>query len=492
MPINPYDTYEAQFFRTSGREIRPSHVLSNISTPLDEEIKSWELKRVVSLGRVNYIPHLEGADARPAVLKALAMASPTLAACNKAYQTYAYKTSRLELVPNASVILNPEQDTRNISPQSRLQYNEFLIKTLGRKGHRELVKNILGKTIDNLLYYGNSWLEMRIDENAGFAVFQVYDGDWGRYLRPDNPDEKLGDRIVICEDFLNVNNNMEVNFEIIGAFPNFTRDPQTGILRTIIHSKTDAVGHNFYGLPYSSPCVMHQMKEYQSGLYGVVEHENQFTAKLFIESEATKYNEETIMDENGEPISAQKAMEMKRERFSRLFTNKGGGEDKKFPVMFAERYNGASPSTIFAIPQNSDSDFHKFSAEDSEAKILMTCGVNPIILNSKNGGLADSGNALYQAGLSFMETQVKALQEDALSGLRTALEFLEEAFNFPNPEMLTISLSPPAFLDTLKPKPVEQPQAPTNAQEAKPQLPQPQPQQNTSELNPTPDPIKPV
>lgn len=429
---------KAKWFLASENDKVYTGLMSEATTPIITEIKRYELEfghHFNNLGRVKFIPFLDGGDATVQFLGNMAATTPTLGSCNNLYMRY---LGRVLTVKKKSGHFDLEEEAQVISLQDKKDYTNFLSEFLGgEKGMVEL-KKAIQKAASNILVYGNACIEIirRSKGKAKAARIKPLNFTNFRYENTVK-DEDLGNWAIKCEDFMRVNYDYNIPYQRYAVFPNFSTFDD-GTERSILHIKNEVGDGEWYGLPYSTPALYSQFLEYQVLKFNSLAFNKKLLPEVVLFRPVTTY----AMDENTEDIKE------KIQRFNRKYTANASQDAREVLGMLDIEYpEKGTPPTIEQLKPTADTKYFEFVSSDSSSKIRSACGVNEILLE-KGGNNLSGGNALYQAALAFYSVQVTDFKEQVLPLFNDAIKDLLDWFGYDNKNDLVLDLKKPEFLET--------------------------------------------
>ena len=418
------------------------HLLSNMQSPLQVEMKKYQLEASRMVGRVPFIPFLDDGDATFTVLNNLLEVSPTHGACKDKFKKYMRPFDNIAFKRSMGLFLNEQQAETPITLSEFQEFQTALIDIFGEKGLMDL-SDAINREIENYLAYGNNIIELILTENGQARMAKLFAYDFGmfRYENSNNP-EDLGKYGYLCEDFKNVNYNMDVKYQRYSMYPLFEEWPD-GTLRCLIHTKDLTAGRHWYGIPFTFPSIYPQFMEFQAGKYTSVAMDNKFLASMIIETESPQQDIKT-------PAEEEAAARRKKEQFKQIYTNKGADNADQFPVVSMTRPFGAGPTVFKDIVSNFDADSHKLMYEVSEKQIMLSWGIHEAIFN-QGGSSLSGGNFFYEIALNFYYTSIQPAVDKCLSAIQIAIKEAQKWVGYDNPNNLAITLPMPEFINKLKP-----------------------------------------
>lgn len=417
------------------------HLLSNLQSPLQEEMKKYQLENNRIVGRVPFIPFLDEGDATFTVINNLIEVSPTHAACKLKYRDYMRPFNRISFKKRPDLFMIEQQEVGDIPISQSLEFKQAMFDMLGAKGVNDLSLAI-DREIENYLVYGNNICELILTEKGAARMAKIVSYDFGmfRYENTSNP-EDLGKYGYLCEDFANVNFNTDVKFQRYAMFPMMQEWPD-GTLRCLIHSYDPVAGRDWYGIPFSFASIYSQFLEFQAGKYTSVATDHKFLASMIIESEGAAQDIKTTNEQKAE------AAERVR-KFNEIYTMKGAGNALQSPVISLTRPPGSTPSTFKDIVSNFDAESHKLMYEVSEKQIIRSWGMHAALLE-QGGSSLSGGNFFYEIALNFYYTSIQPAVDKCLRSIQLALETAQKWVGYDNPNDLAVTLPMPEFIQKIK------------------------------------------
>lgn len=429
-------------------------LLSETNSPLQREFKKHEVKNSIQqLGRISFIPFMDGGDATNRVIIEMLELSTIQSACKNLYRSYMQANDKIELEKRTGFLGSKEIE---ISDSEKEEYSSQLFEAFGEQGLDDLQKAI-DREIENYLVYGNNITEIILFQQGSEKMGRIisYDFNYFRYEMPRDNTDDWGKYGFLCEDFKNVNLKSNVAYQKYSMYPNFT-EHEDGTLRCLLHTFKKEAGREWYGLPMHFSSIYSQYIQFQKAKYTSVALENKCLSPLIIEKEERQQDIKTD-DES----SLQLAQENRRFRDMYALGGSISNISNKAPLLIMERPYGASPSTFKDIPSNVDTDFYDLVHNQTSEQIMMSWGVHSGLFQRSNSALS-GGDLFTQIADTFYWTQVKSAQDKCMRGINTALKKVFEFVGYPNPNNLIMALPKPYFIEKLKP--ISEPPPQNNSQ----------------------------
>jgi len=292
--------------------------------------------------------------------------STTHGACIVSQRKFAFG-GKLQVTKNADSIFDFEEET--VSDELKKKFSKF-IKTirLNTTDIKQLSENIF----TSYKATGNAYFTMTRSETLGVKSVSLnfYQPDTCCYIDTKKSQDKLI-AISNCWEYDYLEKNPPT---IVPLYPNFIKR-RSGEEVTMFHLKDTT---DWYGRPDSISSYLYQYREFQDVNYLMLECDNGFTGKVFIEVE------------DGDPelddVDAPDQLDDIIEQFENSFTNKG---DNPLSIMFMTRPTGAQQAYIHQFKPNTNEKFFEISSDISERKILISHSWSARLLGeSKAAGLS--------------------------------------------------------------------------------------------------------
>lgn len=417
------------------------HLLSNMQSPLQQEMKKYELEKNHMIGRVPFIPFLDNGDATNRVITNLVEVSPTHAACKDKFKKYMRPFNTITFKRKADLFVNEQEENTPVNDSEFLEFRIALLEIFGKAGLLDLSKTI-DREIENYLVYGNNIAELILMQNGTAKMAKIVSYDFGMFRLENPPDPNdIGKYGYICEDFARVNLDLDVEYQRYSMYPNFEEWPD-GTLRCLIHTFDPEANRIFYGLPFTFASINAQFTEFQAGKYLATSIDNKFLASMIVESEAPA-------QDMSSPEQKEKEQEKKIKKFNALYTMQGVDNSVKSPIIPLMRPHGAAASTFKDILSNFDADSHKLMYEISESQIMRAWGMHAGLLE-QGGSSLSGGNYFYEIALNFYYTSIQPAIDKCLRSIQIAIEEAQNWVGYQNPNNLAITLPMPEFIKKVK------------------------------------------
>lgn len=355
------------------------------------------------------IPFFDNSDATLRLLRKMRNLSPTAEACTNRiiqYTTGGGLTTKIQRTPgfhkpvgDAELVVNDEQD---------LAMRDF-VNGLNPVDDADKLLSEVEQLVDNRLTTGNWWLCLRLTDVAGVkhAYLDAKDSEHVRYWATHPGESKL----AIVSDSFDLHYLNKYPPQVIGVYPHFTEDPDTGDMVTLFHGQDRAMGRKWYGTPRNMGALYPKMTEASQGEFGFRGYKKKWTPKVIIETTGGNMEAEDIAD-----------TENFRKALARVCTNEGEGD----AFLHRNRMPDDDPMVIHELESNTDHDFHETMKSLAKGDIVQAYDWHLILLSEQTPGKLGQSNEFITIYRNKYETVIKPMQERIMMMVNKALSVAAE------------------------------------------------------------------
>lgn len=291
--------------------------------------------------------------------------STTHGSCIISQKKFAFG-GKLAIVQNADNVFDFEEEV-----EDKAIKKEFAEFVKGIKLNASDIRTFSENLFVSYKGTGNAYFSVVMSETMGQKAvsFNYHNPTTVLYMIP----EKGADTnwVAVSNDFTSLDKTPPTLYPVYPA----THTRKTGEVVTMFHIKDST---EWYGRPDSMASLLYQYREFQDANYLIMESDNNFTGKVFIEIEDgdNEVDEPDANDPLADVIT----------KFEKNFTQKG---DDPLSIMFMTRPSGASQAYVHEFAPNTNEKFFDTTASINERKILISHSWSARLLGeSKAAGLS--------------------------------------------------------------------------------------------------------
>jgi len=399
-----------------GRRNKAS-ALCDVWSPIADELRDPK-DSILAYRILPYVPFFEGGDASLKFFERMRTLSTTQGSCIDSIKSYALGGDFDVIRNKIPGLAQTEAEMVEVSAAERASYVDFILS------FTDFAKLMVDANaiLENKKTYGNVFYEVVKTEVAGQRSihFHVHDCDECRFLITGINEH----RVVLVSPSWTWDYLSKYTPRPVPMYPAEMVE-EDGTVRTMIHVKNYVVGRPWYGLPDSVQSLYYQYLEYQQGRFTVDGYANDWTAKVFIETEGDDEDED---DDDSLDLA-----------LIDTFTNKG---DNKKSFVLRNRTPGMAKTEITQFQPNTNEKFHEAMGTISEKQIIKSHNWHPILFMDTREGLGgNSGSKFLEVFRNKYYTVIKPAQEETLEPIRMALKIAQEWLGYANPDSLTLGLT---------------------------------------------------
>ena len=379
--------------------------ISGLKDPILDEIVDTDAVSA-TFSTLPIVPFFDNSDATLRVLRKLRNLSPTAEACTNRiiqYTTGGGFTTKVQRTAGWQKPVGGEE--LSVSYEQDIAFRDF-VNTLNPSDDADKLLGEIEQLVDNRLTTGNQWLCLRLTDVAGekHAYIDAKDSESVRYWAT-----QRGDALVaVVSDSFDLTYITKYPPQIVGVYPNWTIDPDTGDQITLFHDKDRAIGRKWYGTPRNMGAMYSKMLEASMGEFGVRGYKKKWTAQTIIETSGDEEDKE-------DPINFRKAL-------ARVFTNEGEGDS----FAHRNRLPGDDPMVVHQIKPNTEHEFHKAMKAMAKQDIVQAYDWHMVLLSEQTPGKLGQSNEFLTIYRNKYQSVIKPMQERVLSTVNKALQIAAE------------------------------------------------------------------
>ena len=331
--------------------------------------------------------------------------STTHGSCIISQKKFAFG-GKLAIVKNSDAVFDFEEEIDSI--EQKKQFAEFV---KGIKFNASDVRTFAENLFVSYKGTGNAYFSVVMSDTMGVksVAFNYHNPSTVLYMVPEKDTDK--NWVAVSNNFLTLDTKPPTLYPV---YPDFhTRN--SGEIVTMFHIKDNT---DWYGRPDSMASLLYQYREFQDANYLIMESDNNFTGKVFIEIEDG--DNEVDEPDGNDPL------EDVITKFENNFTQKG---DDPLSIMFMTRPAGAAQAYVHEFSPNTNEKFFDSTAQINERKILISHSWSARLLGeSKAAGLSTN---LFTDELESKLPLLEGYQNLIESFINTAIQEVTAFMNRP-------------------------------------------------------------
>lgn len=278
--------------------------------------------------------------------------------------------------------------------------------------------------LENLLKYGNAWMEVVLTSVGGERMAKMYSHDMHRCLYMPTPDGVP--RVVLISPYWYHHTSYGEEPLAVPVYPQ-TAEYADGTVRTMVHIKRRVAGRPWYGEPVHLASLWYGYTELQMGEYNVDGYASDFTGTVFFETYEgfggggadgeLPLQPETI--EGGQYVLGPKGFYTK---MADAFSNKG----KKQRIVHRNAPLGTTPTTVKEFKPNTNEKFHQITSQISEGQVIKANLWHPALMGIQVAGRLGPSQDFAQAFKSRFFTVIKPLQDTIADALNIGMDLVAD------------------------------------------------------------------